>query len=119
MHINGLWLRSVQFCGVIKVRRPFLGFLAAIGLVVPIVMSPGLAIGQLGPPFEVKLEGFANNDCRGDLESSFHTGDGATGDNGGGNNNDRGREFNPDLIAGNNNPHLIFGNNNGACVTFE
>ena len=108
--------------------RVVLGFAAAIGLMIPIVMSPGPANAQQGqgqgpdwkdvavgggPP-----GGFANNDCRGDLESTLHTGDGATGDNGGGNNNDRGRQFDPDLIAGSpNNPHVFFGNNNGKCVT--
>ena len=106
--------------------RAFLSFLATIGLIIPISMSSGPAMGQTQGP----ERGFANNDCRGDLESSLHTGDGATGENGGGNNNDRGRKFKGDdangfplVVAGsqdeNGNPHLPWGNNNGACVTFE
>ena len=104
--------------------RALLSFLATIGLIIPISMSPGPAMGQDGGNGPDR--GFGNNDCRGDLESSLHTGDGATGNNGGGNNNDRGRQFPVDedglqlVVAGSpNNPHLVFGNNNGACVTFE
>ena len=83
-------------------------------------MSPGPAMGQTqgnGPD-----RGHANNDCRGDLESSRHPLNNPHGSphNGRGNNDDRGREFDPFEIAGSpNNPHLIFGNNNGACVTLQ
>lgn len=105
--------------------RVVLGFVAAIGLVIPVAILPGPAMGQTqgkGPE-----RGFGNNDCRGDLESSLHTGDGATGNNGGGNNNARGRFFPgedgvvpPNVVAGSpNNPHLVFGNNNGKCVTLQ
>ena len=103
--------------------RAFLSFLATIGLMIPIAMSPGPAMGQTqgnGPE-----GGFANNDCRGDLESSIHPLDKphVLPHNGRGNNDDRGREFEPFpfAIAGNspNEANMIFGNNNGKCVTFQ
>ena len=105
--------------------RAFLSFLATIGLIIPISMSPGPAMGQDRGTDRI----FANNDCRGDLESGGHidfggqphTGRGAT-DQGGGNNNGRGREFAPfPAIAGNspNETNMIFGNNNGKCVTLQ
>ena len=99
--------------------RAFLGFLTAVALIIPVATSSVVQAQQGGPPVVQGPErGFANNDCRGDLESSLHTGDGRTGDNGGGNNNDRGRQFDDTVVAGSpNNPHVVFGNNNGKCVS--
>ena len=103
--------------------RAFLGFVASVSLVATGLVMPIAAHGQGFPP--VTLSGtdriFANNDCRGDLESSRHPTNNPSRPphNGRGNNDDQGRTFSETAIAGNGNANSTFGNNNGACVTIE